>query len=98
VTASTLAYDFSSSVRVVDGLESPGSLDSRLTPSLEPGLPKRGPYDLGRIDAGAFVAFHHPFLEPGIEVRRISYSQDPLSQNNYDATIVLFRLTRRFDF
>ena len=37
-------------------------------------------------------------IEPGIEVRRISYSQDPLSQNDYDATIVLFRLTRRFDY
>src|SRR6185295_4939656 len=100
VITSTLAYDF----RLLGYPWSTGwnlawfRSDSRLTPSFEPGLPKRGPYDLGRIDAGAFVAFHHPFLEPGIEVRRISYSQDPLSQNDYDATIVLFRLTRRFDF
>ncbi len=72
--------------------------DNRLTPSFEPGVPPQGRFDLSRIDASAFLAFHHPFLEPGIEVRRISYSQDPLSQNDYDATIVLFRFTRRFDF
>ena len=100
VVTSTLTYDFTL-------LGHPWSTgwnlawflsENRLTPSFEPGLPQHAPYDLGRIDAGAFVAFHHPFLEPGIEVRRISYSQDPLSQNDYDATIVLFRLTRRFDF
>src|SRR5205814_1710593 len=59
--------------------------DTRLTPSFEPSLPQRGRYDLSRVDAGAFLAFHHPFLEPGIEVRRISYSQEPLSLNDYDA-------------
>jgi hypothetical protein len=31
-------------------------------------------------------------------VRRITYSQEPLTQNDYDATIVVFRLARRFDF
>jgi hypothetical protein len=72
--------------------------DNRLTPSFEPGLPPQGRYDLNRIDAGAFLAFHHPFIEPGIEVRRITYSQQPLAGNDYDATIVVFRLTRRFDF
>jgi hypothetical protein len=72
--------------------------DNKLAPSFEPGLPQRGSYDLDRIDAGAFVAFHHPFLEPGIEARRISYSQNPLSRNDYDATILEFRVTRRFEF
>src|SRR5262249_57686236 len=57
--------------------------DNRLTPLFEPGLPPRGRYDLSRVDAGAFLAFHHPFLEPAIEVRRITYSQDPLSRNDY---------------
>src|SRR5262249_22112883 len=70
--------------------------DNRLTPSFEPGLPQGGQYNLDRIDAGAFLAFHHPFVEPGIEVRRISYTQDPLSANDYSATIVEFRLTRHF--
>jgi hypothetical protein len=60
-------------------------------------LPPRARYDLSRFDAGAFSAFHHPFLEPGIEARRITYSPDPLSRNEYDATIVVFRVTRRFD-
>jgi hypothetical protein len=72
--------------------------DNRLVPSFEPGLPSQGRYDLNRIDAGAFLAWHYPFLEPGIEVRRITYSQQPLTKNDYDATIVVFRLTRRFDF
>ncbi len=100
VITSTLNYDF----KLLGYPWSTGwnlswfNSDSRLTPSFEPGLPQRGRYDLSRVDAGAFLAFHHPFLEPGIEVRRISYSQEPLSLNDYDATIVVFRLTRHFDF
>jgi hypothetical protein len=76
---------------VVDGMEP-------VIPSFEPGLPPRGRYDLSRFDAGAFLALHHPFIEPGIEVRRITYSQEPLTRNDYDATIVVFPLARRFDF
>ena len=72
--------------------------DNRLMPSFEAGLPPQGRYDLSRFDAGVFLAFHHPLIEPGIEVRRITYSQEPLSGNDYDATIAVFRLTRRFDF
>ena len=72
--------------------------DNRLMPSFEPGLPAQGRYDLSRFDAGVFLAFHHPLIEPGIEVRRITYSQAPLSRNDYEATIAVFRLTRRFDF
>jgi hypothetical protein len=72
--------------------------DNQLVPSFEPGLPSQGRYDLSRIDAGAFLAWHYPLLEPGIEVRRITYTQEPLTKNDYDATIVVFRLTRRFDF
>jgi hypothetical protein len=97
---STLTYDFTlvghpwSTGWNVAWIQS----DERLTPSFEPGLPRKGRYDLSRIDAGAYLAFHHPFVEPGIDVRRITYSQRPLDGNDYDATIVLFRLTRRFDF
>jgi len=54
--------------------------------------------DLSRFDGGAFLALHHFFLKPQIEVRRINYMQRPLSRNDYDATIVVFRFTRRFDF
>lgn len=100
VVTTTLTYDF----KLFDHAWSTGwnlswvQSDNRLTPLFEPGLPHQGRYDLDRIDAGAFLAFHHPLLEPGIEVRRITYSQAPLHGNDYDATIVVFRLTRRFDF
>lgn len=100
VVTSTLNYDFT----LVGHPWSVGwnlawiQTDQRLTPSFEPGLPSRGRYDLSRIDAGATLAFHHPFLEPAIEVRRITYSERPLERNDYDATIVVFRLTRHFDF
>jgi hypothetical protein len=100
VVTTTLNYDF----KLVGYAWSTGwnlawfRSDNRLTPSFEPGLPARGRFDLSRFDAGAFLAWHHPFLEPGIEVRRITYSQDPLSRNDYKATIVVFRLTRHFDF
>src|SRR5262249_33921502 len=72
--------------------------NNRLMPSFESGLPPQKRYDLSRFDAGAFLAFHHPFIEPAIEIRRITYRQDPLSRNDYKATIAVFRLTRRFDF
>lgn len=100
VVTTTLTYDF----KLLGHAWSTGwnlswvRSDSRLTPFFEPGLPPRGRYDLDRIDAGAFLAFHHPILEPGIEVRRITYAQSPLDENDYGATIVVFRLTRRFDF
>ena len=72
--------------------------DTELVPNFEPGLPPNGLYDLSRFDGGAFLAFHNSFLEPEIDVRRITYTQRPLSRNDYDATIVVFRFTRRFDF
>jgi hypothetical protein len=100
VVTTTLTYDF----QMLGHAWSTGwnlswvRSDNRLVPLFEPGMPHQGRYDLDRIDAGAFLAFHHPTLEPGIEVRRITYSQAPLHGNDYDATIVVFRLTRRFDF
>ncbi len=100
VVTTTLTYDF----KLIGYSWSTGwnlawfRSDNRLMPSFEPGLPPQGRYDLSRFDAGVFLAFHHPFLEPAIEVRRITYSQRPLSRNDYDATIAVFRLTRRFDF
>jgi hypothetical protein len=100
VVTTTLTYDFT----LVGYSWSTGwnlawfQSDNRLMPSFEPGLPPQGRYDLSRFDAGVFLAWHSPFLEPAIEVRRITYSQRPLSLNDYDATIAVFRLTRRFDF
>jgi len=100
VITTTLTYDF----RLAGYSWSTGwnlawfQSNNRLMPSFEPGLPPQKRYDLSRFDAGAYLAFHHPLIEPAIEVRRITYSQDPLSRNDYKATIAVFRLTRRFDF
>lgn len=100
VVTSTLSYDFTLlrhgwstgwNVAWIDA-------QNTLRPGFEPGLPPATGYDLDRIDAGVFLTFRHPFLEPGIEVRRIQYTQRPLRRNDYDATIAVFRLTRRFDF
>jgi hypothetical protein len=100
VVTTTLTYDFT---LVGHKWSTGGNLswfrsDNLLMPSFEPGLPPRGRYDLSRFDGGAFLTFHNRFVDPGIEVRRITYSQDPLSRNDYKATIVVFRLTRSFDF
>jgi hypothetical protein len=100
VVTTTLSYDF----RLIGYSWTTGwnlswfNSDSELVPSFEPGLPPNAQYDLSRFDGGAFVALHNSFLEPQIEVRRITYTQRPLSRNDYDATIVVFRFTRGFDF
>src|SRR5262249_5325159 len=100
VVTTTLTYDF----KLVGYSWSTGwnmawfQSNNRLMPSFEPGLPPQGRYDLSRFDGGVFLTFHYPFVEPGIEVRRITYAQAPLSRNDYDATIAVFRLTRGFDF
>jgi hypothetical protein len=71
--------------------------DQHLRPRLETTGGDRTRFDLSRIDAGAFLAWHHPWVEPGIEVRRIEYNEPQLPRNDYDATIVALTLTRRFD-
>ncbi len=99
VVTSTLTYDFTllghgwSTGWNVAWVNS----ETTLAPGFEAGLPARAPWDLSRIDAGAFLTFRHPWIEPGIEVRRIEYTEPSRARNDYDATIVLFRLTRRFD-
>lgn len=70
--------------------------EQTLAPRLEPGGGGRTHYDLSRIDAGAFLSWHHAWVEPGIEIRRIEYDEPHLPRNDYDATIVAFTLTRRF--
>jgi hypothetical protein len=71
---------------------------NRLRPNLEPGLAGQGHYDLDRIDSAAFVALHNRFVEPSIEFRWIDYDEPVLPQNDYRATIVTFRLTKRWSF
>jgi hypothetical protein len=98
VVASQLAYDFGlvgqrfSTGWTVSWVQSQQSL----RPRLEPTGGQRTRFDLGRIDAGAFLTWRHPWVEPSIEVRRIEYDEPQLPRNDYDATIVALTLTRRF--
>src|SRR5262249_26932564 len=70
--------------------------NERLAPRLQGDLVGRSIFDLDRIDAGAFLAWIHPWVEPGIEVRRIEYTEASKPRNDYEATIVAMTLTRRF--
>jgi hypothetical protein len=73
--------------------------DTTLRPSLEPGgLGAKKFFDLDRIDGGAFLELHHRWLEPGVEFRMIDYNERMLPENDYRATILLFRLTKRLSF
>ncbi len=53
-------------------------------------------YDLARLDAGASLAWRHRWLEPAIEVRLVDYTEPMLTRNDYRATIITVKLTRRF--
>ncbi len=98
ILASQLAYDFG----LLGQRWSTGwnvywvNSEQVLRPRLETSGGARTHYDLSRIDAGAFLSWHHPWVEPGIAVRRIEYTEPQLPRNDYDATIVEITLTRRF--
>ena len=72
--------------------------DTTLRPRLEPGLVGRKFFDLDRIDGGAFLALHHRLLEPSVEFRMIDYNERVLPENDYRATMLLFKLTKRWSF
>jgi hypothetical protein len=65
---------------------------------LEPGLAGRKFFDLDRVDGGAFLALHHRLIEPSIEFRMIDYGERVLPRNDYRATILAFKLTKRWSF
>jgi hypothetical protein len=69
-----------------------------LRPNLEPGLAGRKFFDLDRIDGGAFVTWHHRIIEPTVEFRLIDYNERVLPRNDYRATMVTFKLTKRWSF
>lgn len=71
--------------------------EETLRPRLERDGGGRTRFDLSRVDAAAFLVWHHRWIEPGIEVRRIEYAEPTLPANDYDATVVAFTVTRRFD-
>ena len=70
--------------------------DTRLLPNLEPGLAGRRIFDLDRIDGGAFLLLRHRWVEPAVEFRMVEYEERVLRRNDYRATIVAVKLTRRF--
>lgn len=70
--------------------------DDTLSPRLEPGLNGYAFYDLDRVDGGTFLTLHHRWLEPTIEFRMIDYNERVLPANDYRATILLFKIGRRF--
>lgn len=100
VITSTLQYDFTLFAHGWSTGWNVVWVDSNdtLAPSFEPGLPANERWDVSRIDAGMFLTFRHPIVEPGIEVRHVTFSEPSRPRNDYEATIVTFRLTRRFDF
>jgi len=66
-----------------------------LRPAFEPGTPRTA-FDLRRIDTGAYLQLHHAWVEPAIEFRYLEYDERVLPANDYRATIVMFKLTRRW--
>jgi len=74
------------------------NVDNTLAPNLEPGGTGFSVYDLNRVDGGTFLTWHAPWLEPTVEFRMIDYNERALPQNDYRATIVLFKLRRAFNF
>jgi hypothetical protein len=72
--------------------------NTTLRPRLEPGLAGRQFFDLDRIDGGAFLALHHRLIEPSIEFRMIDYNERVLPRNDYRATMLVFKLTKRWSF
>jgi hypothetical protein len=53
-------------------------------------------FDIDRVDGGLFLTWHHAWIEPSIEVRRIEHTERDRAGNDYRATIVALSLTRRF--
>jgi hypothetical protein len=100
VLVTTLRYDFA----LVGQRWSTGwdvawvNADTVLRPRLEPGLRGRKFFDLARIDGGAFLTLHHRLVDPSVEFRMIDYDERVLPRNDYRATILVFKLTRRWSF
>jgi hypothetical protein len=71
--------------------------DQKLAPRLEPGAGTRTFYDVARIDGGTFLSLHHRWLEPTLEFRMVDYDERVLPRNDYRATIVVVKVTKRWD-
>ncbi len=69
-----------------------------LRPRLESTGGSRTHYDLFRVDGGGFLALHHRWIEPALELRLVDYGERVLPRNDYRATIVAVKLTKRWSF
>lgn len=72
--------------------------DNVLRPVLETGGGYQTRYDLDRVDGGVSLAWLHRVIEPSVEFRIIDYAEPTLDRNDYRATIVTVRLTKRWTF
>ncbi|HWP66452.1 MAG TPA: hypothetical protein VNO26_11110 [Candidatus Limnocylindria bacterium] len=68
----------------------------KLAPKLEPGPGTHTFHDLDRVDGGVFVSLLHPWLEPSLEFRMVNYEQPRMARNDYRATIILAKVTKRW--
>ncbi len=70
--------------------------ENKLAPRLEVDAASRSFFDLTRVDGAFFLTLHHWLVDPTLEVRRIEYDERVLKRNDYSATIIAFKLTRRW--
>ena len=98
VLDATLAYGFDlvgqhwstgANLLYVDGHQ-------KLAPKLEPGAGTHTFYDLYRVDGGLFLTLQHRWVEPTLEFRMVDYNQHEMPRNDYRATIVVVKLTKRW--
>jgi hypothetical protein len=68
----------------------------KLAPKLEPGTGTHTFYDLDRVDGGVFLTLLHPWLEPSLEFRMVNYEQHQMPRNDYRATIIMAKVTKRW--
>jgi hypothetical protein len=68
----------------------------KLAPKLEPGPGTHTFYDVDRVDGGIFLTFEHPWLEPSLEFRMVNYEQHQMPRNDYRATIITAKVTKRW--
>lgn len=95
-----LRYDFTAAKQQfsLGGNVAYVNASNALAPRFEPGMQGLAFFDLNRVDGGAFFTWHHPFLEPSIEFRRIDYTERVLPGNDYRATIVALKIRKAFSF
>jgi len=70
--------------------------NQKLAPKLEPGPGTHTFYDLDRVDGAIFLTLLHRWVEPSLEFRMVNYEQHQMPRNDYRATIITAKLTKRW--